>query len=75
MKKLVLFSSANKQGFTAQLVEHVAQHHQFEIVDVDSLTITPYSYENDYPEDDFHPLVDKILTADALIFAPDNVRQ
>ena len=69
MTKLVLFSSANKQGNTAQLIEEVAKHHSLEVIDIDALTITPYNYQNNYPTDDFYPLVEKILAADKLIFA------
>ena len=53
MTKLVLFSSANKQGNTAQLIEEVAKHHSLEVIDIDALTITPYNYQNNYPTDDF----------------------
>ena len=69
MKKLVLFSSANKQGNTAKLIEALSTEQEFDVVDVDTLVITPYNYPNEYPQDDFYPLVDKILDADKLIFA------
>lgn len=69
MKKLVLFSSANKQGNTAKLIEQVAKHHQLDVIDIDSLQISPYNYQNEYPEDDFYALVERILAADKLIFA------
>lgn len=69
MKTLVLFSSANKQGNTAQLVSEVSQHHHAEVVDIDFLNITPYNYNNDYPADDFYPLVEKMLAAEHLVFA------
>jgi len=69
MKKLVLFSSANKQGNTAKLVASLVDHPSTQVVDLDELTITPYNYDNHYPEDDFYPLVEKILTAECVIFA------
>ncbi len=69
MNGLVLFSSANKNGNTAKLVEHVNARVQFEVVEIDMLNITPYNYQNKYPSDDFYALVDKILMADILIFA------
>ncbi|EEX94248.1 FMN reductase, NADPH-dependent [Vibrio orientalis CIP 102891 = ATCC 33934] len=69
MKTLVLFSSANKQGNTAQLVSELFQHHPAEVVDIDELAITPYNYNNDYPTDDFYPLVEKMLAAEHLVFA------
>ncbi|KLN63444.1 flavodoxin family protein [Vibrio sp. VPAP30] len=69
MKTLILFSSANKQGNTAKTIEYVQADHNVEVVDIDSLAITPYCYENDYPADDFYPLVDKMLASDNLVFA------
>ena len=69
MKTLVLFSSANPQGNTAQVVERVAQHVDTEIINIDELSISAYNYENQYPNDDFYPLVEKILQADNVIFA------
>ena len=69
MKKLVLFSSANKQGNTAKLLKVLGQQHHLEIIDIDELKITPYNYQNQYPVDDFYPLIDKILASDKLIFA------
>lgn len=69
MKKLVLFSSANKQGNTAKLIDMVAREHRLDVVDIDNLSITPYNYQNAYPLDDFYLLVEKIIEADKLIFA------
>ena len=69
MKTLVLFSSANHQGNTAQVIERVSQHIDMEIINIDQLFITAYNYENQYPNDDFYPLVEKILQTDNVIFA------
>ena len=69
MKTLVLFSSANPQGNTARVVERVAQHIEMEIINIDKLSISAYNYENQYPNDDFYLLVEKILQADNLVFA------
>ncbi|WP_448566457.1 flavodoxin family protein [Thalassotalea ganghwensis] len=69
MKKLVLFSSANKQGNTAQLIHRLTENQSLEVIDIDELNISPYNYQNDYPKDDFYSLVDKIVAADKLIFA------
>ncbi|KGY13268.1 FMN reductase [Vibrio tubiashii] len=69
MKTLILFSSANKQGNTAKTIEHVQADHELELVDVDSLNITPYRYGNNYPDDDFYTLIEKMLESDNIVFA------
>lgn len=69
MKTLVLFSSANHQGNTAQVIERVSQHIDMEIINIDQLSISAYNYENQYPNDDFYPLVEKILQTNNVIFA------
>lgn len=69
MKTLILFSSANKEGNTAKAVADVADNQDVEIVDIDTLNITAYNYQNNYPIDDFYPLVEKMLNADSLLFA------
>ncbi|NVD07715.1 NAD(P)H-dependent oxidoreductase [Vibrio sp. JPW-9-11-11] len=69
MKTIVLFSSANKEGNTAQAVASVEANHEFELIDIDDMTITPYNYGNQYPDDDFHPLIERLLDADNLVFA------
>ncbi|KJY82747.1 FMN reductase [Vibrio galatheae] len=69
MKTLILFSSANKHGNTAKAVEKIKANHSIEVIDIDTLTITPYRYGNDYPSDDFYSLVEKMLSSDNLVFA------
>ncbi len=67
---LIIFSSARQSGNTAQLVFDTQQQCQsVKRVSLDQLNITPYNYENQYPEDDFYELVEDILAADNLIFA------
>lgn len=69
MTNLVLFSSANEKGNTAKLVEQVTKVCSCEVINLDKLFISPYNYQNDYPEDDFYNLVDKMLEADTIVFA------
>ncbi|ANU38933.1 NAD(P)H-dependent oxidoreductase [Vibrio scophthalmi] len=69
MSSVVLFSSANKQGNTAQVVQALAQQVSLKVINLDELSITPYNYANQYPQDDFYPLVETLLSADNIIFA------
>lgn len=67
---LIIFSSARQKGNTAQLVSDVRQlSSNVKLVYLDRLNITPYNYENQYPDDDFYELVEEILAADNLVFA------
>lgn len=67
---LIIFSSARQNGNTAQLVFDIQQQSKnVKLISLDQLNITPYNYENQYPNDDFYGLVEDILAADNLIFA------
>jgi NAD(P)H-dependent FMN reductase len=69
-RTLIIFSSAREDGNTAQLVQGVQQQCQnAKLVHLDHLNITPYNYQNEYPEDDFYPLVEEILAAENIVFA------
>lgn len=69
MNTLILFSSANQTGNTAKTINKIKADHRCEIVDINSLNITPYRYDNQYPDDDFYCLLDKIDCADNIVFA------
>ena len=69
MKSIILFSSANKDGNTAKTVDKIHAEHQCEMINIDELDITPYRYNNQYPNDDFYCLLNKISNADNIVFA------
>ena len=69
MKTIILFSSANKNGNTAKTVDKVHADHQCEVIHIDELDITPYRYDNQYPNDDFYNLLNRISDADNIVFA------
>ncbi|MDA0149781.1 flavodoxin family protein [Vibrio sp. LaRot3] len=69
MKTIILFSSANKQGNTAQAIAALEVDHAVDLIDIDQLSISPFNYQSDYPNDDFYPLVEKILNAQNIVFA------
>ncbi|MBU2897449.1 flavodoxin family protein [Vibrio hepatarius] len=69
MQTLILFSSANKNGNTAKTIGKIYTDHECEVIYLDTLNITPYRYDNQYPDDDFYCLIDKIRHADNIVFA------
>ncbi|MDP5212858.1 NAD(P)H-dependent oxidoreductase [Pseudoalteromonas tunicata] len=70
---LILFSSANPTGNTAQLVSdltHRLSHHRVKFIDIDQLNFAHYNYPNHYPKDDpFYDLAHELDKADHLVFA------
>jgi len=65
---IAIFSSARKNGNTDKLLQQLNKQWPMEIIDLDSLTIGAYNYENDYRSDDFHPLIDRMLLSENILF-------
>ncbi len=68
-KAIALFSSSRRQGNTGMLMDQVANQSGMEVIDLDKANISPFDYDNKHSEDDFLPLVKKILNYDHIVFA------
>ena len=68
-KTIALFSSARRQGNTGQLINTVADRLDIEVVNLDTLNISPFDYEHRNKHDDFLPLIEKILQHQHIIFS------
>ncbi len=66
---IALFSSSRRHGNTGQLIDRIASELNIEIVDLGSLRISPYDYEHRNRNDDFEPLMSRVLAHDQVIFA------
>lgn len=66
---LVLFGSSRRHGNTGQLVDLIATALAIEVVDLSPLKISPYDYEHRNRDDDFEPLMARVLGVDHLIIA------
>ena len=66
---IVLFGSSRRHGNTGQLVDHVAEELDIEVVDLGQLRISPYDYEHLNRGDDFEPLMKRVLEFDDIIIA------
>ena len=66
---IALFASSRRHGNTGRLVDRVARELGVEIVDLGSLRMTPFDYEHRNRDDDFEPLIARVLDYDQLIFA------
>ncbi|WP_205501994.1 flavodoxin family protein [Rufibacter psychrotolerans] len=67
---LILLASARPDSDTRRLVEKVFQETPHQILDLREHTISPYSYENEYPaQDDFLAVINRVLQYQVLVLA------
>mgnify|MGYP000559472720 CR=1 FL=1 len=66
---IALFSSSRRDGNTGQLMDAVLEQANVDFIDLASLDISEFDYEHRNIDDDFLPLIKKILNYDKIIFA------
>jgi len=66
---IALFSSSRRNGNTGQLMDRIAMELSIEVVDLASIRMSAYDYEHRNRNDDFEPLMKRVLAFDQLIFA------
>jgi multimeric flavodoxin WrbA len=66
---IALFSSSRRNGNTGQLMDRIAKELDIEVVDLAQRNISAYDYGHRNRNDDFEPLMKRILTFDQIIFA------
>ena len=66
---LALFASSRRNGNTGQLMERIARELDIEIIDLATKNISAYDYEHRNRNDDFEPLMKRVLEADQVILA------
>lgn len=65
-----ILGSARQDGNTAALTSAVFQHlNHAQIIDLNDLSIEPYSYDNPHEADDFYALAQMMAEAEAVVFA------
>ncbi|MEL6254372.1 MAG: flavodoxin family protein [Bacteroidota bacterium] len=69
MKKVIIQGSSRSEGNTNQLGRHLQSLGDFELIDLNSYNISAYDYAHKNREDDFLPLMRRLLEYDLLIFA------
>lgn len=69
MAALILFASSRRHGNTGALADALAAQLHAEVVDLGRLQIAPYDYEHRNRDDDFEPLMQRVLASDWLVFA------
>lgn len=69
MTSIILYSSSNKQGNTAQSVRALAQQLQADTLYLDDYDIGDYCYKHTNNDDDFRSLFRALLNYDHIVFA------
>ena len=66
---IALFGSSRRHGNTGQLMDDIATKLAIEVVDLGQLRIAPYDYEHRNRDDDFEPLMMRVLEVEHIIIA------
>lgn len=66
---IALFASSRRHGNTGQLMDRIADELQIEVIDLGEKNISAFDYEHRNRDDDFEPLIDRVLGFDQIIFA------
>lgn len=68
-KTLALFASSRRKGNTGQFIYRIAAQSDIEVVDLGTLRLSAYDYEHRNRDDDFEPLMERVLSHEQIIFA------
>ncbi|WP_343696304.1 flavodoxin family protein [Flavobacterium sp.] len=69
-KKVIILGSSRKNGNTTKIVDEISKEHHIDVVNLSDYNISYYDYESKNIDDDFLPLIRRILEEyDTLIFA------
>jgi multimeric flavodoxin WrbA len=66
---IALFASSRRNGNTGQFMDRIAKEFDIEIVDLANKRMSAYDYEHRNRDDDFEPLMKRVLEFDQIIFA------
>lgn len=66
---IALFSSSRRNGNTGQFLDRIASRSNIDVIDLASMRIAPYDYEHRNRDDDFEPLMQRVLSFDRIILA------
>jgi multimeric flavodoxin WrbA len=69
LSTIALLSSSRRLGNTGQLIDRIALELNIEVVDLTGLRMSSYDYDHLNRNDDFEPLMKRVLAHDQVIFA------
>ena len=65
---IAVFASARRNGNTGQFIDWIASDLGIDVVDLSEKNISPYDYDHKNINDDFLPLINKLLKYEKIIF-------
>jgi len=69
-KKVIILGSSRKNGNTTKIVDEISKEYNIDVVNLSDYNISYYDYESKNIEDDFLPLIKRIIeNHDTFIFA------
>jgi multimeric flavodoxin WrbA len=69
LSTIAVLSSSRRHGNTGRLIDRIALEINIEVVDLTSLRMSAYDYGHLNRDDDFEPLMERVLAHDQIIFA------
>ena len=69
LSTIALFASARRHGNTGRLIDRIAAELAIEVLDLGSLRISPFDYDHRNRDDDFEPLMRRVLEHEQVVFA------
>ena len=69
LSTIALFSSSRRHGNTGQLIDRIALELNIEVVDLAGRRMSSYDYQHLNRNDDFEPLMQRVLAHEQIIFA------
>lgn len=69
LSTIALLSSSRRLGNTGRLMDRIALELNIDVVDLTTLRMSSYDYDHRNRDDDFEPLMKRVLAHDQIIFA------
>ncbi|WP_299117155.1 flavodoxin family protein [uncultured Winogradskyella sp.] len=68
-KRILIFGSSRNDGNTSKIVDYLKQSLDFDLINLNDLNISHFDYSHKNRDDDFIPLMKKIIDYQQIIFA------
>lgn len=68
-RTIALFASSRRYGNTGQFMDRIALDLNIEVVCLDNLRISAFDYQHRNRDDDFEPLMSRVLSHDQIVLA------
>lgn len=69
MNKIIIFGSSRRFGNTRKVINDILGQSQIELIDLNTLKISPFDYEHRNSNDDFIPTIERLIAYDTWIIA------